>query len=238
MEKREGYLRRHLVLSKTVIDKLHDYGIITEVSKNLMMKQPTQYQLDTLMNALKKCDIRTFQKFLKLLKDINNNWIAEAVLDTPLGDTLFRDKIKFRRLDDFDVYSRDRFLEDLEDISRRPLVRQRSAILDRSSIHRDEVYYLGQTVPRQIHGLHVTFDEQRNQAERTLTMLKQEELAIRDMLSQNARDQYYVRKNQRTLYEIDYRLQELQYKSRELELRPPPKIENARERLLRLHKMN
>jgi hypothetical protein len=40
----EAFLRRHLVLSSTVVDKLQDKGVITDVTKRTMMVSMVHYR--------------------------------------------------------------------------------------------------------------------------------------------------------------------------------------------------
>ncbi|KAL3848029.1 hypothetical protein ACJMK2_018912 [Sinanodonta woodiana] len=82
--KNEELLRRHLVLSRTVIKKLRDNGIITEYTGQKLLIQRGEDQIQTLLFPLKIKDLRTLQKFIDVLKETHHRWIAEVVLETDI----------------------------------------------------------------------------------------------------------------------------------------------------------
>lgn len=77
-------------------------------------------------------------------------------------------------------------------------------------------------VPRHVQDLHRTFQTQKVGAEKTMTVLRQEEQQIKVMLDRNVREQEQMEHNHRILNDLDHKLQQIELDAGHLKLRPTP----------------
>lgn len=89
-------------------------------------------------------------------------------------------------------------------------------------------------VPGQVQNLHRVFEERRLQIGSTLSILKQEEQAIKDILEKNVNEQRHLNKNQQAIYDISRRLQSIHHEAGQL-LKSAPSGVIVRNRLDYLH---
>ncbi|OWF39215.1 uncharacterized protein LOC110465306 [Mizuhopecten yessoensis] len=80
------FLRRHLVVTVTMIDRLYEAGIINDYTRHSLIKQTDQAQIATLLGVLRSRSMEVFRKFVTILKLCNDGWIADSLLNTPIQE--------------------------------------------------------------------------------------------------------------------------------------------------------
>ncbi|RUS80326.1 hypothetical protein EGW08_011927 [Elysia chlorotica] len=170
LRQNEFLLRRHLVLSSTVLDKMRASGVITDVLRRRIVGAPAVRQVEILLESLEDRGLHSLQKFLEVLKSTGHSWMVDVILDT-------------------------------------------------------DVAAAGQT-----------FAEQESQNQQALSVLRQEAVAIRQLLEQNARDEANVRRKQAAVSDITSRLRDIHHRAREV-CQPAPHPNIGRYRLAQLNQI-
>ncbi|XP_061170942.1 uncharacterized protein LOC133180426 [Saccostrea echinata] len=255
LDKHEGFLRRHLVLSLAVIEKLRQRVIITTSTKDRMEKVSPDAQITLLIDILRRRGIRTLAKFLRILKESLDGWIADKILSTDLRVLNKYILTDDRTLTDFIIrvcgpptpetkpealikHTR----EPIESRTKENNQAQRPQRQPRNENEDSLIYFLPTPpthiaeVPGQVQHLHHVFEERRNQISSTLSVLKQEEQAIKDILEKNVSEQRHLNKNQEAIHEISRRLQSIHHEAGQL-LKSAPNDVIVRKRLHHLHEV-
>ncbi|KAL3861283.1 hypothetical protein ACJMK2_007326 [Sinanodonta woodiana] len=275
--KNEELLRRHLVLSRTVIKKLRDNGIITEYTGQKLLIQRGEDQIQTLLFPLKIKDLRTLQKFIDVLKETHHRWIAEVLLETDIesGRRTAVDLTKSLRYwlarqdksGTLDSDLNERLIIPLSTLTSLSKTRNGltthldgvnqsngyiSAALERARNQRltrtkngyaNLRFQIGEgqnrkgsissRVPEKLRELERTFESESTNNRSLLSVLKQEELAIRAHFRQNQQEQREIEQKQKDLSELQGRMRDLEERFVNM-YRPTPKERDAFHRLRRL----
>ncbi|XP_033760012.1 uncharacterized protein LOC117342119 [Pecten maximus] len=80
------FLRRHLVVTVTLIDRLYDADIINNYTRHALIGQSDQAQIATLIGILRVRSLGMFRKFITILRLCNDGWIADSLLNTPIQE--------------------------------------------------------------------------------------------------------------------------------------------------------
>ena len=187
-----------------------------------------------------------FKKFLSILQQSMDGWIVNRILDTPINESsLTNSLLKARTLRDYfndDLFTVD---ENADEFSKRTMYDRGRLDFDpligdgisRTGIHSARSYR-GQSnhvLPSKMHDLHSEFRVQLQENEKSLSVLRQEERAIKDLLYQNSQEQAQINENQRALQGIDRRMNQIQSEAGQLIMRPTPNEYETRRRLHKLH---
>ncbi|ESO98881.1 hypothetical protein LOTGIDRAFT_231230 [Lottia gigantea] len=283
LKKNEAFLRRHLVLSRSVLEKLVDVGLIGDVMKRRILHMDAMVQVAELIRLLDDRGLGTLHKFLQVLRETGSGWIADVLLDTDAieyEDLTSRDE-QFdpvdhyeNRLNRYNHGALKRY-DSADDLAMAPTKKYgpwtaRAPSPD-SSFRRSKVslhdvlnsknngypdvrgqvrpgFFLANSgisgalsggrstneVPKVINNLESHFRQQTNTNEVALSSLKQEEMAIRELMDQNRNEQQKVRKNQYTLMDINQKLKDVNIRTNEIY----DPTENAAVSSYRLNQLN
>lgn len=205
------------------------------------------------MDILRRRGIRTLAKFLSILKESLDGWIADKILCTDLrflGGYIPADD---RTLADYIIRvcgppTPEPEVEPKED----PPTQQTTKPIEKYHTKRPEtprrqprdddkiIYFLPPRptqiaeIPGQVEHLHHVFEDRRQQNSDTLSILKQEEHAIKTILEENVSEQHHLNKNQQAIHDISRRLQSIHHEAGQL-LKPAPNDVMVRNRLDYLH---
>lgn len=190
-------------------------------------------------------------KFLHILKDSLDGWIADKILCTDLrilSKYILTDE---RTLSDYIIRvcgppTPEPNLEPLPRVVKKPVIKEE--ITERPETPPKPQRYKKENdlfhpppqptkiaeVPGQVQNLHRVFEERRLQIGSTLSILKQEEQAIKDILEKNVNEQRHLNKNQQAIYDISRRLQSIHHEAGQL-LKSAPSGVMVRNRLDYLH---
>uniref|UniRef100_A0A0B7A090 CARD domain-containing protein n=1 Tax=Arion vulgaris TaxID=1028688 RepID=A0A0B7A090_9EUPU len=78
----EFLLRRHLVLSRSVLDQMKTSGLITDVTRRKILMEPAHRQVPTLLKSLEHKGLLSLRKFLDVLRNTGHGWMVDNILDT------------------------------------------------------------------------------------------------------------------------------------------------------------
>lgn len=239
LDRKEGFLRRNLLITPAFLYRLQENGIITETTRQIMTGQSSMVQQDILLEILRKSDYLTFQRFLAVLRETHNKLCADALLDIPFTESLYRNRYL-----DTDPYTY-KYRPTYDRIPHPPPPRVLSAGLPPKVCWTDTSPVLYTPTPTRTTLPYVSsatlpapLIPTRYDTDKAMVALKTEEYAIKDLLAQNNREQYCVRESERALIDLDYKMRDLQLRARELEVRPAVQAENARTRISRLNHVN
>ncbi|GFR87225.1 hypothetical protein ElyMa_000741600 [Elysia marginata] len=98
------------------------------------------------------------------------------------------------------------------------------------------MYDSKEEIPMTLYNLNETFAEQESQNQQALCVLRQEAVAIRQLLDQNARDEANVRRKQAAVTDITTRLRDIHHRAREV-CQPAPHPNIGRYRLAQLNQI-
>ncbi|XP_053403029.1 uncharacterized protein LOC128558205 [Mercenaria mercenaria] len=86
LSKKEDFLRRHLVLSTSVINKLRQMDVIGKYTRDQMLANKTDVdkQMTLLSICLRTRGLPAFQGFLHVLRMTFHGWLADDILDTSI----------------------------------------------------------------------------------------------------------------------------------------------------------
>ncbi|XP_050417965.1 uncharacterized protein LOC126831485 [Patella vulgata] len=263
LKKNQAFLRRHLVLSRSVLDQLVDAGLIGDVMKRRILHMDANSQVPEVIRLLDDRGLGTLRKFLKVLRDTGSGWIADVLLDT---DAIEYEELQREEGFDPREHYENRLVrynhgamkryDSADDLTERHQPRNYGSYTARApspdsiryprvplydllnskrkiqsdikgrirpgfflSGGADPMTYRGnQTdeVPKILTGLEGHFKSQTDDNEVALSSLKQEEMAIRELMDQNRREQQKVRKNQYTLMDIGQKLKEVNIRTNEI----------------------
>lgn len=187
-------------------------------------------------------------KFLHILKDSLDGWIADKILCTDLrilSKYILKDE---RTLSDYIIrVCGPPTPEPILQPVKKPVIKEETKPKrpktppepKRNKKENDLFHTLPQPtkiaeVPGQVQNLHRVFEERRLQIGSTLSILKQEEQAIKDILEKNVNEQRHLNKNQQAIYDISRRLQSIHHEAGQL-LKSAPSGVIVRNRLDYLH---
>jgi chromosome segregation ATPase len=94
----------------------------------------------------------------------------------------------------------------------------------------------GMVSSHQLNQISAMFDQERQNQEATLAVLRQEEDELQELLDQNHKEQSQTRKNQRSLTDIDRKLKQISQETSQLS-NPGPRSYQARERLMQIQRI-
>ncbi|XP_041358999.1 uncharacterized protein LOC121375550 isoform X2 [Gigantopelta aegis] len=285
LKKNAEFLTRHLVLSPSVLDKMHTAGIISDVARKQIIFQVQRKQVPMLLQNLEGHGLVTIRKFLEVLRETGHSWLVGTILDTEamsyedvtphntrrepqissgrhpglltpdwnkrpaavqLGNYVPPLDYKPAQATSPTYVSLGKLLDDrqklqdqpkpargqlqpkviLEDVMNKPL--QFTKANEASTFEED--------VPTSLVNLQGYFKGQCVTNEQTLSVLKQEEVAIRELLEQNIRDQAKLRRNQHALGDIASRLEEIHVKAGDV-YNPTTHAQLSRYRLAQLNQI-
>ncbi|CAL1544606.1 unnamed protein product [Lymnaea stagnalis] len=295
LRQNEFLLRRHLVLSKTVLDNLKSNGLITDVTRRKILLEPAHKQVPVLIGCLENRGITSLKKFLEVLRSTGHGWIVDHILDTDVSAGAGRGK----SMDDIghryrashtrqqnlanDYFSNRRNKYDLQRSDNRKsltaysggyengmslgsLLKAREPVDEpelaaRGTIHArtllaDSMTMAGQAgrlpglpshhpvpfprvreeIPLTLYGLNQAFSDQDQHNQQAMSVLRQEEIAIRQLMEQNARDQGNVRRKQAAVQDIVGRLKEIHNRAKDV-YEPSPHPNIGRYRLAQLNQI-
>ncbi|XP_062598358.1 uncharacterized protein LOC134259769 [Saccostrea cucullata] len=255
LDNHEGFLRRHLVLTPTVIEELRRRVIITSSTKDRMAKVSPDAQITLLIDILRRRGIRTLAKFLRILKESLDGWIADKILSTDLRVLNKYTLTDDRTLTDFiirvcgpptpETKPEPPIKQTTEPAAGRFTINnqiQRPPKQPRNEHEGGMIYFFPTPptqiaeVPGQVQHLHHVFEERNHQISNTLSVLKQEEQAIKDILEKNVSEQRHLNKNQMAIHDISRRLQSIHHEAGQL-LKSAPNDDIVRKRLHHLHEV-
>jgi len=212
----------------------------------IFQTQTNNDQITLLLGILRSRSMDNFKRFLEVLRESLYGWLADGIMDTPMHQSkLLDDMLQYKTFkeylsknsESYDVD--DNFSRSLVKIDTSPQIVQRRlpGISGYSYDYQPNGYDVNMTsFPRNIFGLHSDFKSQRVETEHALSMLRQEERAIKDLWYQNSREQEHLYRNHRLLSDIDRRLRQIQSDAGQL-MRPSPNVEHTRQRLYRLQRV-
>jgi hypothetical protein len=201
------------------------------------------------MDILRRRGIRTLAKFLFILKESLDGWIADRILSTDL-------RVFGRYIPADDRTLADYIIRVCGPPTPEPKVdlpaQQTTKPPEQYNTKRPEtprqqprneervIYFLPPKptqiaeIPGQVEHLHHMFEGRRQQISDTLSILKQEEHAIKNILQKNVSEQRHLSKNQQAIHDISRRLQSIHHEAGQL-LKPAPTDVIVRNRLDYLH---
>ncbi|XP_060069961.1 uncharacterized protein LOC132549984 [Ylistrum balloti] len=80
------FLRRHLMVTVTMIDRLYEADIINDYTRHSLIGQSDQTQITTLLGILRVRSMGKFRKFISILRLCKDGWIADSLLNTPIQE--------------------------------------------------------------------------------------------------------------------------------------------------------
>ncbi|CAG5131198.1 unnamed protein product [Candidula unifasciata] len=299
LRQNEFLLRRHLVLSRSVLDQMKSSGLITDVLRRKILAEPAHQQVPLLLRSLENQGLHSLKKFLDVLKNTGHSWIVDIILDTDVtasGQTRTKDDTGYKT-------AMTRPLGRITDISRRsgylslrpdlrksvtagvlPSGGQRSNGLSLGALLKlrepaepettprgvfnartlltdsissgpefgDQFRALpefppfgqqntayprsNEDIPKTLYHLNQAFSEQEQRNQQALAILRQEEVAIRQLMEQNARDQGNIRRKQTAVHDIAERLRDIHSRARVI-YEPTPNPNIGRYRLAQLNRI-
>ncbi|KAH9509445.1 hypothetical protein Btru_045905 [Bulinus truncatus] len=300
LRQNEFLLRRHLILSRTVLDKLKANSLITDVTRRKILLEPAHKQVKVLINSLENRGIQSLRKFMQVLKETGHGWIAEQLLDTDVtlggkgrstDDISYRDRhhLNYTRphpqTTDYFSNRRDRAdtvrgdnrksfttglslsdrpenglslaaLLKLREPAEEPEAAARGVIHARTlftdpiaqgyppqpatlpNYSRPAVAFprSREEIPLTLYGLNQAFSDQDQKNQQALSVLRQEEVAIRQLMEQNMRDQGNVRRKQAAVQDIVGRLKDIHNRAKDV-YEPSPHPNIGRYRLAQLNQI-
>ncbi|XP_012942302.1 uncharacterized protein LOC101848063 [Aplysia californica] len=302
LRQKEFLLRRHLVLSRTVLDQLKENGILTEFVRRKIALEPVHKQVPVLLSALENRGLASFRKFLDVLRQTGHSWLVEQLLDTDVTMKRFSfDDIAHRKDEDsrytrphartsggggvtgrrrgLDSYFRqtvtagvpsvggvdrlsgegttlasllkakeppDPQTEPRGIIHARPFITEQG--YDPHFGPRMPAGYTqgGQTIlpfprgtediSRTLYGLNQAFADQEQKHQHAMSVLRQEETAIRQLMEQNARNQGQVRQKMGVVKDISDRLRDINVRATDV-YKPSPNPNIGQYRLNQLNQI-
>lgn len=298
LRQNEVLLRRHLVLSKTVLDQLKSNGLITDVTRRKILLEPAHKQVPVLIGCLENRGISSLRKFLDVLRSTGHGWIVDHILDTDVSVGAGRGRstddighryntsytrpqnlasayFSNRRNNKYDPQRSDNRKSltayntggyEPAGLSLGSLLKARDAVDEpeptaRGTIHArtlltDPVMMSAQVgrlpglpshhpipflrgreeIPLTLYGLNQAFSDQDQHNQQAMSVLRQEEIAIRQLMEQNARDQNNVRRKQAAVQDIVGRLKEIHNRAKDV-YEPSPHPNIGRYRLAQLNQI-
>ncbi|GFN91550.1 hypothetical protein PoB_001805600 [Plakobranchus ocellatus] len=304
LRQNEYLLRRHLVLSSTVLEKMRANGVITDVMRRKIVEAPAVKQVPMLLNSLEDRGLHSLQKFLEVLRTTGHSWMVDMILDTDVSaqpnrtvddSEYHRERIDpaptsytrpgashfpravtspKRRAVTFDpapVYrggavggggmsladvlkAREPKEEADPMLAPRGVFHARTMLTDPTVMRQPTMLsapslplytkYPGvpvmhdtkEDIPMTLYNLNETFADQESQNQQALCVLRQEAVAIRQLLDQNARDEANVRRKQAAVNDIVSRLRDIHHRAREV-YQPAPHPNIGRYRLAQLNQI-
>lgn len=273
LRKNESFLRRHLVLSKTVLDKLHDKGLITDIIRRKILMYPHNKQVPLLLESLENQGLPSLRKFLVVLKDTGHGYLVDTILDTeaiPVGDVrpdttnpragAGVDYVLPRPV--YTVHSPRKTipagtgnmasLGSLLRMRKEQETETRGTLVPRTLLSDPMMTgYAGydqlqpstlqpparrEDVPGTLYNLGQVFNSQQKINEEALVVLRQEEMAIKQLMEQNARDQQKVRRKQFATDDMKRKLSDINARASEM-YEPAPHPSMGRYRLAQLNQI-
>ncbi|KAL8567202.1 hypothetical protein ACOMHN_046612 [Nucella lapillus] len=281
LKKNEPFLSRHLVLSRTVLDKLHQHGLLADYMRRKILLHPADRQVELLIRTMENRGLASLRKLLEVLKDTGHGYLVDVILDTdaiPVTD-IRPDTSKPARSgrEHYDAVRPTRSvhaqrgpgpLASLNTILRMRKEQEqtttRGALLPRTLLSDSVVHgYSGgspgravlpgdygvgpsyhqqpsaahvsskDVVPSTLYNLGKMFNHQQKENEQALVVLRQEEMAIKQLMEQNARDQQKVRRKQFSMSDLSKRLADINARANEI-YEPAPDPNMTRYRLAQL----
>lgn len=278
LKKNEQFLRRHLVLSKTVLDKLHSQGLITEIIRRKILMYPAHKQVPLLLESLENRGLPSLRKFIEVLRDTGHRYLADTILDTeaiPVNDvrpdTTYahqstRHNYSVPARHTHTVHSPVRGHHGAVSIAHLLQMRQDKEMAPRGEIiprtvltdpvaigyqggvgggaydwtgsqpHRAQYASRREDIPGTLYSLGQVFNSQLKENEQALVVLRQEEMAIKQLMEQNARDQQKVRRKQYTIDDMSKRLKDMNARASDM-YEPAPHPNMGRYRLAQLNQI-
>nr|KAG5694662.1 hypothetical protein BaRGS_003940 [Batillaria attramentaria] len=287
LKRNEQFLRRHLVLSKTVLDKLHNQGLITDIIRRKILMYPAHKQVPLLLESLQNRGLPSLRKFLEVLRDTGHRYLADTILDTeaiPVSDVRPDTTYARKSARDYSVPLRqthtvhspvrgrdggaggvvslahlfrmrqDREAEPRGEIVPRTLLADPVAVgyaggaggggggggLDWTpgggSQYRSHYAARREDIPATLYSLGQVFTHQQKDNEQALVVLRQEEMAIKQLMEQNARDQQKVRRKQYAIDDMNKRLKDINARASDM-YEPAPHPNIGRYRLAQLNQI-
>ncbi|KAK3752521.1 hypothetical protein RRG08_032811 [Elysia crispata] len=307
LRQNEFLLRRHLVLSSTVLEKMRASGVITDVLRRRIVGAPAVRQVEILLESLEDRGLHSLQKFLEVLKSTGHSWMVDVILDTDVAAagqperavddsqyhpdrtnpgnsytrptaTIFPGSVTSpkRRAVTFDpasvlkngggrgggmsladILKAREVKEETEDptLAPRGVIHARTMLTDPTVMRQPvmmsapglmpfntryqqlpPMYDSKEEIPMTLYNLNETFAEQESQNQQALCVLRQEAVAIRQLLDQNARDEANVRRKQAAVNDITSRLRDIHHRAREV-CQPAPHPNIGRYRLAQLNQI-
>ncbi|XP_059172708.1 uncharacterized protein LOC131953519 [Physella acuta] len=302
LRQNEFLLRRHLVLSKTVLDNLRTTGLITDVTRRKILLEPAHKQVPVLLGCLENKGIPSLRKFLEVLRNTGHGWMVEHILDTDISmgggkgrstdDIGYRDRHQptftrphpqiadyFSKRTRLDVarpdnrksvtaglgYQPDAGMSlgsllkarepvDMPETATRGIINARTLFADpmAGGVYPSQpgllpglpayanhpVHYprSREEIPITLYGLNQAFSDQDQKNQQALSVLQQEEVAIRQLMQQNARDQGNVRRKQAAVQDIVHRLKDIHNRAKDV-YEPSPNPNIGRYRLAQLNQI-
>ncbi|XP_025079172.1 uncharacterized protein LOC112555150 [Pomacea canaliculata] len=279
LKKNEDFLKRHLILSKTVLDKLHSNGLITDVIRRKILVYPGYKQVPLLLESMDYQGLHSLRKFIGVLRETGHRYLADLILDTeaiPVADlrpgtasysgSSFTDDMGLTRptrtvhspvRGHKAVVSLGQLLRQREerDVAPRgavvprtllshPLTSAPYAVTDdaaytwapRAPRAQTHVVSRKEDIPSTLYGLGQVFTAQLQDNEQAMKVLRQEEMAIKQLLEQNARDQQKVRRKQYAIDDINKRLKDIGARASDM-YDPAPDPNIGRYRLAQLNQI-
>ncbi|XP_052783221.1 uncharacterized protein LOC128219451 [Mya arenaria] len=258
LNKKEDFIRRHIVLSTSVIQLLKKHDVIGQFTYDQMMANAsnTDKQMTLLLVCIKTRGLASFQGFLQVLRITFHGWIADDILECNIdrsavvtsGLITVRDVISKAHQDnlaqknaiqDFKLEQKHIEVDSGRVNSRSPSRRHEYTSIrerEKDDIRRypksrsSEVNSPITQIPENLRHLQRTFDTETASTRKSLAVLKQEEVTIKALLQQNLREQQDMLMKQETLIEIKSRIKEINQSAAHL-FKPDPDKEVTRQRL-------
>lgn len=204
-----------------------------------------------MIDILRRRGIRTLAKFLHVLKESLDGWIADKILCTDLRVLSKYILLDDRTLSDYIIRicgpptpepkTEPTPKQAKEPALKEPIITKRPDTPRQHQRQQDHQKLLFPSppsqiaeVPGQVQHLHHVFEGRRQQIDNTLSILKQEEQAIKDILEKNVEEQRHLNKNQQAITDISRRLQSIHHEAGQL-LKSAPTGGAVRNRLSYLH---
>lgn len=208
------------------------------------------------MHVVRRSGMTVFRKFIEVLRTSMDGWIADVILDTDIADVVLSGK-KYTLIDyfkkDADYVNNDVITgypvisilpynnSSRHLIPARPYVQLHEGTMlnlaDMMAAIRDiNQRGYGMVSSHQLNQISVMFDQERQNQEATLAVLRQEEDELQELLDQNHKEQSQTRKNQRSLQDIDRKLKQISQETSQLS-NPGPRSYQARERLMQIQRI-
>ncbi|CAG2214706.1 unnamed protein product [Mytilus edulis] len=249
IDKNEGFLKRHMVLSSSIVGKLRTTGVLNDMANVKMKGESNESQVHILLCVLRRSGMRVFRKFIEVLRTSMDSWVADVILDTNVAETAFMGK-KYTLIDHIkkEDYYEDNASTDYKALDVIPYSipqisdkyaskRTISNLSEKmAAIKSMNSRGYGLSSSNQLQRMTTMFDSERQTQEAALAVLRQEENAIRELLDQNIKEQTQIRRNQKSLYEIDKKLKQISMETSQLSS-PLPRSNRARERLMHIQRM-
>ncbi|XP_052057505.1 uncharacterized protein LOC127698190 [Mytilus californianus] len=249
IDKNEGFLKRHMVLSSSIVGKLRTTGVLNDVANVRMKGESNESQVHILLSVLRRSGMRVFRKFIEVLRTSMDSWVADVILDTNVAETALMGK-KYTLIDHI---NKEDYYEDTASTEYKaldiipyniPQISDKYPSKRTISNLSEKMAAIKSMNPRghdlvssnQLQRMTTMFDSERQTQEATLAVLRQEENAIRELLDQNIKEQTQIRRNQRSLYEIDKKLKQISLETSQLSS-PLPRSNRARERLMHIQRI-